>query len=32
MQDVPLAITHLFERAEQDFGRKGIDDGHRHRA
>src|SRR5215203_2861197 len=24
MQDVPLVITHLFERAERDFGRKGV--------
>jgi fatty-acyl-CoA synthase len=24
MQDVPLTITHLFERAERDFGRKGV--------
>jgi acyl-CoA synthetase (AMP-forming)/AMP-acid ligase II len=24
MQDVPLTITHLFERAEQNFGRKGV--------
>jgi fatty-acyl-CoA synthase len=24
MQDVPLTITHLFERAEQYFGHKGI--------
>ncbi len=24
MQDVPLTITHLFERAERDFGHKGV--------
>jgi fatty-acyl-CoA synthase len=24
MQDVPLTVTHLFERAEQNFGHKGI--------
>src|SRR6478752_5677900 len=24
MQDVPLTITHLFERAEQHFGHKGV--------
>jgi fatty-acyl-CoA synthase len=24
MQDVPLTITHLFERAEQNFGHKGV--------
>jgi fatty-acyl-CoA synthase len=24
MQDVPMTITHLFERAEQNFGHKGV--------
>ncbi len=24
MQDVPLTITHLFDRAEQNFGHKGV--------
>ena len=32
MQDVPLTITHLFDRAEQYFGHKGVTTATRHRA